>query len=333
VIFVQRRLEDESATRLMPTTSLFDAYEREPPRNIEDGNRLVSRWLQSIPSGERFNRIQHAKLLFARLEQPGYIFYKALLTAERVERKLRSIEKLTELFSGGDFIPAPYRPTHLSNRLIQEYSGLVNDCVKHHIELRRLWLPVTEDGILSKLILQSHITQRRSYLTVEVVARARKLIRGDTRGVESTVEPADGGEDNRSSNAIDREDDADRSEGIGGIESHSESDSEDRPGSPERDDRDQSVDTDRSIELARHRVDVHESVFSPLGNLSEDTNDMDGVEEYDSMNGGIDCAASQDIDGSARSTPSPYQFGDSFTAAFSAKQVHLTSNRPSTNSC
>lgn len=93
------------------------------------------------------------------------------------DRKAQNLKKLVDLWQGTEFIPQRYMPPTLSYELLQNLRLLSEEAQEQEVELPTLWSHEHKDGILPVLMQKSHPTQKRAYITSQVVRKAREQLR------------------------------------------------------------------------------------------------------------------------------------------------------------
>jgi len=98
------------------------------------------------------------------------------------DRKQRNMHKITEFWGTEEIIPSSYKPPSLGNDLVQHFYMPSKEVKDQQMELSELWVtPEDERGLLPVLMGMEHPSQKRDYITVNLVKNSKEQVKAETQ--------------------------------------------------------------------------------------------------------------------------------------------------------
>ena len=161
-------------------TELVGQFARDPLISKDDAVETLQRCLQSVPLNQLKQTLDQIEHEIDRCSLSLQTLKSAVihLRSRHDIRKEENLKKLEALWQGTDFLPSRFKPSTLSQDLVQELFLLSKEVARRGIGLHTLWEDSEEHIIaLPRLMRQQRGRQRRSFLTVGVVKKARKELK------------------------------------------------------------------------------------------------------------------------------------------------------------
>ena len=161
-------------------TELVRQLARDPPISKDNAVETLQRCLQSVPVDQFKQTLDHIEHEIDRLNLSLQTLKSAVidLRSRHDVRKDENLKKLETLWQGTEFIPSKFKPPTLSQDLVQELFLLSKEVTRRGIGLHTLWEDNEEDTTsLPRLIRQQRGRQKRPFLTVGAVKKARRELK------------------------------------------------------------------------------------------------------------------------------------------------------------
>ena len=161
-------------------TELVRQLARDPPISKANAVETLQRCLQSVPVDQFKQTLDQIEHEIDRLNLSLQTLKGAVidLRSRHDIRRDENLTKLETLWQGTDFLPSKFKPPTPSQDLIQELLLLSKEVARRGIGLHTLWEDNEEGTItLPHLIRQQRGRQKRPFLTVGVVRKARRELK------------------------------------------------------------------------------------------------------------------------------------------------------------
>ena len=161
-------------------TELVRQFTRDPPISKDNAVETLQRSLQSVPVDQFKQTLDQIEHEIDRLDLSLQTLKSAVidLRSRHDMRKDENLKKLEALWQGTEFLPSKFKPPTPSQDLIQELFLLSKEVARRGIGLHTLWEDNEEDTTtLPRLMRQQRGLQKRPFLTVGVVKKARRELK------------------------------------------------------------------------------------------------------------------------------------------------------------
>ncbi|KAM0800630.1 hypothetical protein BDR22DRAFT_241952 [Usnea florida] len=161
-------------------TELVRRLAQDPLISKENAVETLQQSLQSVPVDQFKQTLDQIEDEIDRLNLSLQILKSAVidLRSRHDIRKDENLKKLEALWQGTEFLPSQYKPSTLSQDLVQELFLLSKEVEQRGIRLHTLWEDKEEHPItLARLMRQQKGRGKRLFLTVGVVKKARRELK------------------------------------------------------------------------------------------------------------------------------------------------------------